>query len=222
MKLELLNFSILLSALIAALPVIIMLINRKTLFKRSYGFALFGIFASHFLAGAFEFVCAFLFKNAFPVYHFYNIALSIFPFLLFSKKIITPILKNFAKVLLFIMLLAEFYDFFFRGGLFSNNNFAYPILQFSIILFYFLYLLETFKFHSIEAAHSRSEFAIFSAIFVYAVIQFLFALIENDIRYSLNTSSLSNILWFFFVWAYIIYLLVSSYLLHKDKSISIS
>jgi hypothetical protein len=172
MKLELLKFSILLSALISAIPVIIMLINRKTLFQRSYGFALFGIFSSHFLAGAFEFVCAYVFRNAFPVYHLYNVILSIFLFLLFSSKIITPILKNCAKVLLFIMLLAEFYDFFFRGGLFSNNNFAYPVLQFSIILFYFLYLLETFKFHSIEAAHTASEFAIFSTIFVYAVIQF--------------------------------------------------
>jgi hypothetical protein len=220
MKLEFLTISIRLSALIAALPVIIMLINRKTLFKYSYGFALFGIYTSHFLSGVFEFVCANLFNNAFPVYHFYNIILSIFLFLLFSTKIITPILKNCAKVLLFIMLLAEFYDFFFRGGLFSNNNFAYPILQFSIILFYFLYLLERFKFHSIEAAHTTSEFAIFSTIFVYAVVQFLFALIENDIRYDLKTSVLSNILWLFFIWTYIIYLLVSSYFLHKDKSIS--
>jgi hypothetical protein len=216
MKLELLKFSILLSALIAALPVIIMLINRKMLFKRSYGFALFGIFSSHFLAGVFEFVCADVFRNAFPVYHFYNLYLSFFFYWLFSKKLTKPMFKNVALLLLVIMLSAEFFDFFFRGGLFSNNNVAYPVLQFSVVMFYFLYLMDTFKNAPETLIYSRSEFGIYSTIFVFAILQFLFALIENDIRYSLTTSSWANVLWAIFVWAYIVYLIISSYLIWKN------
>jgi hypothetical protein len=124
--------------------------------------------------------------------------------------------KNVALLLLVIMLSAEFFDFFFRGGLFSNNNVAYPVLQFSVVMFYFLYLMDTFKNAPETLIYSRSEFGIYSTIFVFAILQFLFALIENDIRYSLTTSSWANVLWAIFVWAYIVYLIISSYLIWKN------
>ncbi len=216
MKLEFLVISAKASTIVAAIPVFIMLWNSKTLLKRSFGFALLGIYSSHFLSGVFEQVSCYLFKNTFPVYHFYNLSLSFFYYWLFSKKLSNPKFKNVALLLLVIMLSAEFFDFFFRGGLFCNNNVAYPVLQVSVIMFYFLYLMDTFKNAPETLIYSRSEFGIYSTIFVFAILQFLFALIENDIRYSLTTSSWASVLWAIFVWSYIVYLIISSYLIWKN------
>lgn len=216
MKLEFLVISAKASTIIAAIPVFIMLWNSKTLLKRSFGFALLGIYSSHFLSGVFEQVSCYLFKNAFPVYHFYNLSLSFFFYWLFSKKLSNPKFKNVALLLLVIILSAEFFDFFFRGGLFSDNNLAYLYLQVYTVIFYFLYLADTFKNAPNSLVNSRSEFGIYSAIFVFAILQFLFALIENDFSESLGLNSWTNMIWGSYVCSYIIFLIISSYLLWKN------
>ena len=76
--------------------------------------------------------------------------------------------------------------------------------------------MDTFKNSPETLIYSRSEFGIYSTIFVFAILQFLFALIENDIRYRLATNSLANVIWIIFVWAYIVYLIISSYLIWKN------
>jgi hypothetical protein len=204
------------SAGIAVVPVLVMLWYRKTFFKRSFGIALFGIYSSHFLAGVFEHISCYLFKSTYPIYHFYVISLSYFYYLLFAKKLTISGLKKLAGFLLVLMLAIEGYDFFFRGGLFINNNLAYLSVQVYTILFYFLYLVDTFKNAPHSLVYSRSEFGIYSAIFVFAIIQFLFALIENDISESLGLNSRINMIWGSYVWAYIIYLIISSYLIWKN------
>ena len=216
MKIDLLYVLIVASAVIAVVPVLVMLWYRKTLFQRSFGMALLGIYSSHFLAGVFEHISCYLFKTTFPVYHFYVIFLSYFYYLLFAKKLTILVLKKLAVFLLVLMLAIEVYEFFFRGGLFIDNNLAYLSLQVYTILFYFLYLVDTFKNAPHSLVYSRSEFGIYSINFVFSILQFLFVLIENDIRESLEQNSWTDMIWELYVWTYIIYLIISSYLIWKN------
>jgi hypothetical protein len=216
MKSENLYALIVASAVIAVVPVLVLLWYRKTLFQRSFGIVLFGIYSSHFLAGVFEHISCYLLKTTYPVYHFYVISLSYLYYLLFAKKLTILVLKKLAVFLLVLMLAIEGYEFFFRGGLFSNNNLAYLYLQEYTVIFYFLYLVDTFKNAPNSLVYSRSEFGIYSTIFVFAILQFLFALIENDISESLGSNSWINMIWGLYVWAYIIYLIISSYLIWKN------
>ena len=216
MKSENLYALIVASAAIAVVPVLVLLWYRKTLFQRSFGIALFGIYTSHFLTGVFEHISCYLFKTTYPVYHFYVISLSYLYYLLFAKKLTILVLKKLAVFLLVLMLATEGYDFFFRGGLFSNNNLAYLYLQVYTVIFYFLYLVDTLKNAPNSLVYSRSEFGIYSTIFVFAILQFLFALIENDISESLGLNSWINMIWGSYICSYIIYLIISSYLIWKN------
>ena len=216
MKIDLLYILMVASAVIAVVPVLVLLWYRKTLFQQSFGVALLGVYSSHFIAGVFEHISCYLFNTTYPVYHFYVISLGFFYYMLFAKKLTISVLKKLAVFLLVLMLATEVYEFFFRGGLFNNNNLAYLSLQVYTILFYFLYLVDTFKNAPHSLIYSRGEFSIYSAIFVFAIIQFLFALIENDISESLGLNSRINMIWGSYVLSYIIYLIISSYLIWKN------
>lgn len=216
MKIDLLYVLIVASAVIAVVPVLVMLWYRKTLFQRSFGMALLGIYSSHFLAGVFEHISCYLFKTTFPVYHFYVIFLSYFYYLLFAKKLTILVLKKLAVFLLVLMLATEGYDFFFRGGLFSNNHLSHLVLTVYVVVLYFLFLVDTFKNSSDSLVYSRGVFGIYSINFVFSILQFLFVLIENDIRESLEQNSWTDMIWGLYVWTYIIYLIISSYLIWKN------
>lgn len=204
------------SSVLAILPIIIILTHRKSLFQRRYGWGVFAYFSNLVVAGFSGYISCDLFGTSNVAYHITLPFLMLAIYLLFKDEFTNKRFKRIALLLFIISLASEILEFNFENGFMSNNNITYAVVNFSFIVQYLLYLLDTFSNQPSIIFDKKSPFAILSATFFYSINQLLFSVIEEDIADHLLDSNYAVIIWSIFVSNYILFLLVSSYFLWKN------
>ena len=216
MSKEVLLFIIHSSTAISLLPIVIMLWYRKSLLKQSYGIAILGIYVTFFLSAIGSYMTCYFVESSMPTYHVFVTLRGFFTYLLFAKELKDRFLKTIGLVLLLTIFAAEFLELFYWGGLLSNNNLTQFFVNLEFIIFYILYIIDTYKYTPETMFQARGIFPLFSVIFGYEVVYFLFSLIENDLREKLLIDSIAVAIWGGFVLLYSISLILASFLLWRN------
>jgi hypothetical protein len=201
---------------LALMPVMIMLVHRKTLFQRRYGWGVFGYFSNLVIAAFASYLSCYLFGTSFVAYHITLPFLMLAIYALFKDEFTNKSFKRIPLILFIISLVSEILEFSFENGFKANNNITYSIVNFSFIALYLLYLLDTFNNQPSIIFDKKSPFAVFNLMFFYSINQLLFSVIEEDIAANLLDSNYAVIIWSIFVCNYILFLLLASYFLWKN------
>lgn len=216
---EVLLFIVHSSTAISLLPIVIMLWFRKTLFQRSYGIAILGMYVSFFLAAISSYITSYLIHSSIPSYHILIPMRGFFICLLFVKEFNNKKFKNAGVVMFLLILCSELFEFIYFGGIMSNNNLTSLAVNLTFIIFYVLYIIDAYKYKPETMFQPRGIFPVFSVIFGYEVVYFLFSLIENDLREKLLIDPKAVAIWGGFVLLYSISLILASYLIWRNLSV---
>jgi hypothetical protein len=204
------------SSVLSLIPVLIMLLHKKTLFQRRYGWGLFGYFSNLAFAAFVSYLSCYLFGVSYVAYHFSLPFLMLAIYWLFKDEFTNKSFKRITLILFIISLVSEVLEFSFENGFKTNNNITYSIVNFSFIALYLLYLLDTFNNQPSIIFDKKSPFSLFNLLFFYSINQLLFSVIEEDIADHLLDSNYAVIIWSIFVSNYIFFLILSSYFLWKN------
>jgi len=212
---DFLDISVNISLIASFLPIVLMLWYFKVLKKRSFGWAIFGYLTTLFLEGSISYITAYLIQTTFPVFHVFTVFESLFIFLLFKNEYTNAKFKIISFIFFALTLLTEIVEFNFKGGFLENNEITFSVINLSFIIQYFLYLIDSIKNKPAIIFDRKGPFLIFSATLFYTINQLLFSLIQEDIRHLIN-NDYAYLIWVIFVWLYILYLLISSYILWRN------
>jgi hypothetical protein len=169
-----------------------------------------------FFVSALCYLLVYIYESAFPGFHLLIVFISFFTFLLFKNEYTNILFKKASYFFFALVLLTEITEFTIRGGFFTDNYVSYFVLHFTFVLQYFLYLVDTIKNRPAIIYDRKGSFLIISATFFYSLNQLFFAIIENEIRYLILKSQYAVLIWVIFVWLYIFYLLIASYILWRN------
>jgi hypothetical protein len=215
---EVLLFIVHSSTAISLLPIVIMLWYRKSLLKQSYGIAILGIYLTFFLSAIGSYITSYFVESSMPSYHIFIPLRGFFVCLLFVKELENKQFKIAGIVIFLLILCSEILELIYFGGIMSNNNLSSLAVNLTFIIFYILYIIDTYKNKPETMFQTRGIFPVFSVIFGYEVIYFLFTMIENDLREKLLVDQTAVAIWGGFVLLYIVSLILASYLLWRNLS----
>jgi hypothetical protein len=215
---EVLLFIIHSSTAISLLPIVIMLWYRKSLLKQSYGIAILGMYVSFFLAAISSYITSYLIHSSMPSYHILIPIRGFFICLLFVKELNNKQFKKTGVVMFLLILCSELLEFTYFGGIMSNNNLTALAVNLTFIIFYVLYIIDAYKYKPETMFQPHGIFPVFSVIFGYEVIYFLFSLIENDLAKKLLIDPAAVAIWGGFVLLYSVSLILASFLLWRNLS----
>ncbi len=213
---EVLLFIIHSSTAISLLPIVIMLWYRKSLLKQSYGIAILGIYITFFLSAMGSYITCYFVESSMPSYHIFIPLRGFFVCLLFLKELENKQFKIAGIVIFLLILCSELLELIYFGGIMSNNNLTSLAVNLTFIIFYILYIIDTYKNKPETMFQPRGIFPLFSVIFGYEVVYFLFSLIENDLREKLLIDPKAVAIWGGFVLLYSVSLILASYLLWRN------
>jgi len=211
MSKEVLLFIIHSSTAISLLPIVIMLWYRKSLLKQSYGIAILGMYVTFFLSAIGSYITCYFVESSMPSYHIFIPMRGFFVCLLFVKELENKLFKIAGIVIFLLILCSELLEFTYFGGVMSNNNLTALAVNLTFIIFYVLYIIDAYKYKPETMFQSHGIFPVFSVIFGYEVIYFLFSMIENDLAKKLLIDPAAVLL-------YSISLLLASFLLWRNLS----
>ena len=215
MSSDFLDISVNISLIASFLPVVLMLWYFKVLKKRSFGWAIFGYLTTLFLEGSISYVTAYLYQTTFPVFHVFTVFEVLFIFLLFKNEYTNAKFKIISFIFFSLTLLTEIFEFNFKGGFLENNEITFSVVNLSFIIQYFLFLIDSIKNKPAIIFDRKGPFLIFSATLFYTINQLLFSLIQEDLRQLINNVYVT-LIWELFVWLYIFYLMIASYILWRN------